>query len=168
MADYEEHDRQYGGSGTAIAEEEQRSHNIAPGRMANAGYSGTPLVKKLGIKPGSSLVLLGAPRGFRRELVGMPRSVRVSPTLDAPAPDLIVWFVLSGRALDMRMAAVSSTMGPGLWVAWPKKASGVVTDLTEDVVRKAGLANGLVDYKVCAVNATWSGLKFARRKRQTT
>ena len=133
--------------------------------MANAGYSGTPLVKKLGIKPGSTLALLDAPRGFRRELVGIPRGVRVSQALDANPPDLIVWFVMSGRALDVRMAALSRAMGPGLWVAWPKKASGVVTDLTEDVVRAAGLANGLVDYKVCAVNETWSGLKFARRKK---
>lgn len=136
--------------------------------MANAGYSGTPLVRKLGIKEGSTLALLDAPRGFRRELVGMPTGVRVTQALGANPPDLIVWFVMSGRALDVRMASVSRAMGAGLWVAWPKKASGVVTDLTEDVVRAAGLANGLVDYKVCAVNATWSGLKFARRKRPTT
>ncbi len=136
--------------------------------MANAGYSGTPLVRKLGIKEGSTLALLDAPRGFRRELVGMPTGVRVTQALGANPPDLIVWFVMSGRALDVRMASVSRAMGTGLWVAWPKKASGVVTDLTEDVVRAAGLANGLVDYKVCAVNATWSGLKFARRKRPTT
>ncbi len=136
--------------------------------MANAGYSGTPLVRKLGIKEGSTLALLDAPRGFRRELVGMPTGVRVTQALGANPPDLIVWFVMSGRALDVRMASVSRAMGTGLWVAWPKKASGVVTDLTEDVVRASGLANGLVDYKVCAVNATWSGLKFARRKRPTT
>ncbi len=136
--------------------------------MANAGYSGTPLVRKLGIKEGSTLALLDAPRGFRRELVGMPTGVRVTQALGANPPDLIVWFVMSGRALDVRMASVSRAMGAGLWVAWPKKASGVVTDLTEDVVRASGLANGLVDYKVCAVNATWSGLKFARRKRPTT
>lgn len=132
--------------------------------MANAGYSGTPLVKKLGIKPGSTLALLDAPRGFRRELLGMPKGVRLSQALAGNPPDLIVWFVMSGRALDVRMAAVSRAMGAGLWVAWPKKASGVATDLTEDVVRAAGLAHGLVDYKVCAVNETWSGLKFARRK----
>src|SRR5262245_31246353 len=132
-------------------------------RMTNAGYSGTPLVKKLGIKPGSTLVLLDAPRGFRSELVGLPPKVRVAKPLES-RPDLLLWFVLSARLLDVRMASISRAMGPGLWVAWPKKTSGVVTDLTEDVVRAAGLANGLVDYKVCAVNATWSGLKFARRK----
>jgi hypothetical protein len=135
--------------------------------MPRAGYSGTPLVRKLGITPGSTLVLLGAPRGFRRELVGLPKHVRVATELGAARPDLIVWFVMSGRGLELRMAALGGAMGAGLWVAWPKKASGVVTDLTEDVVRAAGLANGLVDYKVCAINDTWSGLKFARRKRPT-
>ena len=132
--------------------------------MAAAGYSGTPLVRKLGIKPDTTLALLDAPRGFRRELVGLPGSVQVFKTLEN-RPDLVVWFVLSARALDAGMAAVSRAMGPGLWVAWPKKASGVATDLTEDVIRAAGLANGLVDYKVCAINQTWSGLKFARRKK---
>lgn len=135
-------------------------------RMATAGYSGTPLVKKLGIKPGSTVVLLDPPRGFRRELVGLPPGVRFATTLES-RPDLTLWFVLTARALDVRMASVSRAMGTGLWVAWPKKASGVVTDLTEDVIRAAGLASGLVDYKVCAVNETWSGLKFARRRTPT-
>jgi len=128
-----------------------------------AGYSGTPLVRKLGVKSGTRLVLLGAPPGFRRELVGMPDDVRVtSKALDGA--ELGVWFVKSRRELDGRAPAISLDMGQGLWIAWPKKASGVVTDLTEDSVRRAGLANGLVDYKVCAINETWSGLKFARRK----
>ena len=131
--------------------------------MATAGYSGTPLVKKLGIKPGMHVVLSGAPTGFRRELVGLPADVRISTRTDTPA-DLIVWFVNSRRAMEGTMPAVSSRMGAGLWVAWPKKASGVRTDVTEDVIRDAGLANGLVDYKVCAINEIWSGLKFARRK----
>ena len=82
------------------------------------------------------------------------------------SPDLVVWFATSRRAIDGRIADVSRliTAGRGLWIAWPKKASGVTTDLTEDVVRGAGLAQGLVDYKVCAIDATWSGLKFARRR----
>lgn len=131
--------------------------------MATAGYSGTPLVKKLGIKPGMRLALAGAPRGFRRELIGLPRDVRISPQMDK-SPDLIVWFVQSRRALEGMMPAVAGRIGGGLWVAWPKKASGVHTDVTEDVIRAAGLANGLVDYKVCAIDNIWSGLKFARRK----
>ena len=83
------------------------------------------------------------------------------------APDLAIWFVRSRREVEGRMPEVSGAMGQGLWVAWPKKASGIVTDVTEDVIRAAGLANGMVDYKVCAIDATWSGLKFARRRGPT-
>jgi hypothetical protein len=131
--------------------------------MPLAGYSGTPLVKKLGIKPDTTVALVGAPRGFRRELVDLPKSVRVVTRTSDPA-DLVIWFVISRTDLEAGVAAVGRRMTSGLWVAWPKKASGVVTDVTEDVVRAAGLSHGLVDYKVCAVNAIWSGLKFARRK----
>ena len=134
--------------------------------MASAGYSGTPLVRKLGIKPGMRVALTGAPRGFRSELVGLPEDVRLSPRiiLSGARPDLILWFVQSRRALEGMMPAVATQMGDGLWVAWPKKASGVRTDVTEDVIRAAGMASGLVDYKVCAINGIWSGLKFARRR----
>jgi len=131
--------------------------------MPLAGYSGTPLVKKLGIKPDTTVALLGAPRGFRRELVDLPASVRLVTRASPPA-DLVIWFVTARKDLEAGVAAARRQMTSGLWVAWPKRASGVVTDVTEDVVRAAGLANGLVDYKVCAVNAIWSGLKFARRK----
>ena len=131
--------------------------------MATAGYSGTPLVKKLGIKPGMRVALAGAPRGFRTELPGLPPGVRLSPRMD-DRPDLIVWFVQSRRAMEGMMPSVAGRMGAGLWVAWPKKSSGVKTDINEDIIRNAGLASGLVDYKVCAINDIWSGLKFARRK----
>jgi len=127
-----------------------------------AGYSGTPLVSKLGIRPGTRLALIAAPDGFERELAGLPSDVRVMARVTG-SPELTVWFVGRRRDLDRRMASVARLMGPGLWVAWPKRASGVATDLSEDLVRAAGLAHGLVDYKVCAINATWSGLKFARR-----
>ena len=130
-----------------------------------AGYSGTPLVKKLGIKPASALSLVGAPAGFRRILIGLPRSVRVSPQGDGH-PDLMIWFVRSRAELTATIARRAFEMGSGLWIAWPKKASGVRTDVTEDAVRNAGLAHGLVDYKVCAIDETWSGLKFARRARR--
>ena len=132
--------------------------------MALSGYSGTPLVKKLGIKPASSLALLGAPRGFRRELVGLPTGVRITAALRG-APDVTIWFLSSKRELEGRMPQVAAAMGQGLWVAWPKKASGIKTDVTEDVIRNCALPHGIVDYKVCAINETWSGLKFARRKR---
>lgn len=136
--------------------------------MPPSGYSGTPLVKKLGIKPDSTVAIIRAPAGFRRELVGLPASARLEPAASPgralAAADLTIWFVLQRGDLDANVATVARSMGAGLWVAWPKKASGVKTDLTEDVVRQAGLAHGLVDYKVCAINETWSGLKFARRK----
>jgi len=131
--------------------------------MPLAGYSGTPLVKKLGIKPDTTVALVAAPRGFRRELVNLPKSVRLVTKTSDPA-DLVIWFVTSRKDLESGVAGAGRQMTSGLWVAWPKKASGVVTDVTEDVVRAAGLSNGLVGYKVCAVNAIWSGLKFARRK----
>jgi hypothetical protein len=129
-----------------------------------AGYSGTPLVKKLGIKPASTLALLSAPDGFARQLVGLPKDVRLSVRA-AGTPDLVVWFVTSRRDLESRVATIAELMQSGLWIAWPKKASGLKSDLREDLVRSAGLAHGLVDYKVCAIDDTWSGLKFARRRR---
>lgn len=136
--------------------------------MPLAGYSGTPLVKKLGIKPASRLALVGAPDGFASELIGLPADVRVT-TRASGSPDLVVWFVESQQALERRVKPVSALVGTatghGLWIAWPKKASRIPTDLTENIVRDAGLAHGLVDYKVCAINQTWSGLKFARRKK---
>jgi hypothetical protein len=128
-----------------------------------AGYSGTPLVRKLGIKPGTTLALVGAPADFPRELTGLPGDVRIT-TRAAGSADLVVCFVRSKQELATRVAPMSALMKSGLWFAWPKKASGVATDLTEDVIRAAGLAHGLVDYKVCAISDVWSGLKFAKRK----
>jgi hypothetical protein len=132
-----------------------------------AGYSGTPLVQKLGIKPGMRVVLAGAPPGFRRELIGLPAGVSIG-TRAAGAPDLVLWFVTSERDLSRRIPRMSALMRSGLWIAWPKKASGVLTDLSGDIVRRAGLSSGLVDYKVCAITEVWSGLKFARRNRDAT
>jgi hypothetical protein len=135
--------------------------------MAASGYSGTPLVRKLGIKPDSTLALVRAPAGFRKLLRGMPDGVRIAAAATpgtAASADLTIWFVLRGGDLEAHIGLVAGSMGQGLWVAWPKKASGVTTDLTENRVRDAGLAHGLVDYKVCAIDETWSGLKFARRR----
>jgi hypothetical protein len=127
---------------------------------AVAGYSGTPLPKKLGIKPGSTIALVGAPAGF--EVGELPEDASVR--LDARGrADLVVWFVRSRRELrPERLARLAD--GRPLWIAWPKRASGVETDLTENVVRDAGLAQGLVDTKVCAIDETWSGLLFWRRR----
>ena len=141
---------------------------VAKAKAPQAGYSGTPLVKKLGLKPATTLALLGAPDGFVGELVGLSGDVRVVTRLSG-APALTIWFVSSKKMLDKGITRISAEMGQGLWIAWPKKASGIVTDVNEDLVRNAGLAQGIVDYKVCAINFTWSGLKFARRaKRPTT
>lgn len=135
--------------------------------MSAAGYSGTPLVRKLGINPGMTVALLRAPADFRRELVGLPDDVDIRTRVSAPVA-LVIWFVGSRVELEHGVGRHGDLMTAGLWIAWPKKSSGVVTDLTEDVVRRAGLAHGLVDYKVCAINEVWSGLKFARRKRPKT
>lgn len=137
----------------------------APRIPAAAGYSGTPLPKKLGVKPGARVTLLDAPDGFSKVLQPLPDGVRFSDSLRAQA-DLILWFVTSAPEYTRRLASVRRAIGrDGLWVIWPKKASGVVTDMSENVVRDAALATGIVDYKVCAVDQTWSGLKFAVRKK---
>ncbi len=121
------------------------------------GYSGTPLPKKLGIKPDSEVVVLGpAPDGF---LPDVPRAGGREPA------DVIVSFHVERADLEERLPALRALMRPaaGLWIAWPKRASGVATDLTEDVVRELGLANRLVDNKVCAIDGTWSGLRLVIR-----
>jgi hypothetical protein len=128
------------------------------------GYSGTPLPKKLGIKPGCVVAILGAPIGFEIALGELPTGVEFQrDALDGC--DLAIWFPSCQAEARERVREIGAGFGAGgLWIAWPKKASGIVSDLSEPVVREIGLANGLVDYKVCAIDATWSGLKFARRK----
>jgi hypothetical protein len=125
-----------------------------------AGYSGTPLPKKLGIKPNSVVALITAPDNFAASLGELPNGVTFR---DQPPGDLTLWFLRSRRELERGIAGMSATEGP-LWMIWPKKAAGLNTDLTQQDVREIGLATGLVDYKVCAVDATWSGLLFRRRK----
>lgn len=129
------------------------------------GYSGTPLARKLGIKEGSRLALLGAPEGFDAELAPLPDGVQVLRRL-APGLDVVVLFVTERRQLEKRFPEVAAAITPagGFWVAWPKKSSKVPTDLTEDVLREVGLPQGLVDNKVCAVTEVWSGLRFVWRK----
>jgi len=129
-----------------------------------AGYSGTPLPKKLGIKPNSTVALVGAPKDFEKTLGQLPEGVKLKKQANG-AYDLIIWFVRMRAELYDRIKEMGELTGAGgLWIAWPKQASGAVSDMTQNVVRETGLASGLVDYKVCAIDATWSGLKFARRK----
>ena len=127
-----------------------------------AGYSGTPLPAKLGLKPGQRLAFADAPDGFVPSLGALPDGARVG----ARGPfDLAVFFVRSARELGSALARARARLDPAgaLWIGWPKKASGVPTDVTEDVVRRAALASGLVDVKVCAIDETWSGLKLVVR-----
>lgn len=130
-----------------------------------AGYSGTPLPKKLGIKPGMAVLLSAAPAGFAATLGPLPEGATLRRRGSGPAR-LVIWFVRSKAALleGVRGKGESLEEGGGLWIAWPKQSSGLKTDLTQSDVRREGLASGLVDYKICAIDATWSGLKFARRK----
>jgi hypothetical protein len=134
--------------------------------MPMAGYSGTPLVQKLGIRAHHLLALINSPEAFAETLDPLPEGVTLQNVLDGDDPfDVIVLFTANRTELRRRFSACAERLIPsgGLWVAWPKKASGVATDLTEDVVRAEGLAAGLVDNKVCAVDEIWSGLRFVFR-----
>ncbi|MCA9537397.1 MAG: DUF3052 family protein [Myxococcales bacterium] len=130
-----------------------------------AGYSGTPLVKKLGIKPGATVAVLDAPADFAATLGALPEGARCEATLGEERA-VIVWFTRDAAALAARLPALKAALDwqGGLWIAWPKKASKVSTDITEDVVRALALAAGLVDNKVCAIDAVWSGLRLVYRK----
>lgn len=131
-----------------------------------AGYSGTPLVKKLGVGAGSRVSLVGAPPGFQALLAPLPAGVRFLSSR-AASIDLVLLFVDRAAVLERRFACEADRLVTAgmLWVAWPKRASKRDTDLTEDVVRRIGLAAGLVDVKVCAIDEVWSGLRFVRRLR---
>lgn len=129
-----------------------------------AGYSGTPLVSKLGIKPGARVALIGAPNGFDSVLGELPDGVRVRRRAGGPV-DVTVAFFTRRSALARRLPGLREGLAPagGLWIAWPKRSSGVASDLDEGVVRQLGLEARLVDNKVCAIDETWSGLRFVYR-----
>jgi hypothetical protein len=133
----------------------------------SAGYSGTPLPRKLGIKAGTRLALIGAPEGFDSTLGELPGGVAVRRRLDGAPVDVIVAFFSRRSSLERRLPALAAALVPagGLWIAWPKRASGVATDLNDNVVRTLGLAAGLVDNKVCAIDDVWSGLRLVYRLR---
>jgi hypothetical protein len=129
-----------------------------------AGYSGTPLPKKLGIREGSRVAVVSAPDGFTRGLGPLPTGVQLRTGARGRC-DVVVFFVTRRAELARRFPSFVRALEPdgGLWVAWPKKTSGVATDLAFDAVQEVGLDAGLVDNKVCAFDATWSGLRFVRR-----
>jgi len=131
-----------------------------------AGYSGTPLARKLGIRPAHRVALVNAPAGFEETLEGLPDDVAiVRSTRSAKPCDVIVFFPRNAADLEKRFAPLAARLetAGGLWIAWPKKASRMPTDLSDSVVRATGLAHALVDNKVCAISDTHSALRFVRR-----
>ena len=129
-----------------------------------AGYSGTALTQKLGIKPGARVALLRAPEGFEGALQPMPDGARLRHQARGEH-EVVLFFATRLAELERRfdtLARATCSAG-GLWIAWPKRTAGVATDLRESIVREVGLAHGLVDNKVCAVDDTWSGLRFVYR-----
>ena len=130
-----------------------------------SGYSGTPLPKKLGIKEGHAVAFVGSPDEFRSTLGALPAGVRVKAQARGPL-DVVVLFATRRSDLERRFSRLARALDPagGLWIAWPKKSSGVATDLTFESVQAIGLDEGLVDNKVAAIDETWSGLRFVYRK----
>jgi len=129
-----------------------------------AGYSGTALTQKLGIKPGARVALVRAPQGFEGALEPMPDGARLRHQARGQH-DVVLFFATRLAELERRFdtLARATCYAGGLWIAWPKRTAGVATDLRESIVREVGLAHGLVDNKVCAVDDTWSGLRFVYR-----
>ncbi len=125
------------------------------------GYSGTPTAKKLGIKPGVDVIVLGSPGVYATLVDGLPDGFTCRTSLRGSA-DLVHVFIMKAAVLERRIGELRAAIAPdgSIWVSWPKRASKVESDVTEDVIRRIALANGLVDIKVCAVDATWSGLKL--------
>lgn len=134
-----------------------------------AGYSSAPLAKKLGIKDDLRVLLIGAPKGFQETLDGLPDSAKVT-SRPGREHDIIILFAKDAAALHKAFDAARARLeqSGGLWVAWPKKSSGIKTDLTENMVRDLALAAGLVDNKVCAIDETWSGLRLVVRLKDRT
>lgn len=133
--------------------------------MPTAGYSGTPLPQKLGIRAGHRVALDHPPPGFEETLGELPQGVRLVPSSRGGDFDVILLFVRDLGSLEAKLAPTVRKMGPAtaLWICWPKKSSPLATDVDENRVRMRGLAAGIVDIKVCAVDQDWSGHKFVFR-----
>ena len=143
------------------------NHSRRPDASLVAGYSGKPVVQKLGIKPGFCIFVDGAPAAYRDIVGDLPEGVTIAARLEAPL-DMVHLFATKAAGLNSRLERCRAAIAPDgmVWVSWPKKASGVATDLSDVVVRNIALPLGLVDIKVCAIDATWSGLKFVIPKDQ--
>lgn len=131
-----------------------------------AGYSGTPLAKKLGIKPGTKLLALNAPKDYRALLAPLPDGVAISAKAGKADADIVHLFVTSAAEFehDLPKARAAMSIDGALWVSWYKKSAKIPTDVTEDLIRNRALKTDLVDVKVCAVSDVWSGLKLVVRK----
>ena len=134
-----------------------------------AGSSGTPLAKKLGIKDGSTLFLLGAPKNYLELIAPLPLGVKVAPQINGET-DIVHIFSIKRTELAaaLRASLKKLKQDGAIWVSWPKKSSKVATDITEDTIREIALPMGLVDIKVCAVDDVWSGLKLVVRRENRT
>jgi hypothetical protein len=130
-----------------------------------SGYSGTPLPRKLGIRPNARLYLEGAPADYHRLVAPLPAGVQFVPRIDA-ATDLVHLFATRRALLERALSAARRTMRPDavIWISWPKKTAALKSDVSEDVIRELALPLGLVDIKVCAIDDTWSGLKLMLRR----
>jgi len=134
--------------------------------MATAGYSGTPLSKKLGVKPGNAILVIDAPDDYRALFAPMPEGVSIVTKAKPGETVLVHLFVTSLAGLEKKLPAARRAMTPdgALWVSWYKKSAKIPTDVTEDEIRARALKTDLVDVKVCAVSDIWSGLKLVVRK----
>jgi hypothetical protein len=133
-------------------------------RSDSGPRSGRPLAQKLGIKEGMTIALVDAPAAFERTLAPLPAGVTLRAG-NRGGREMTLWFVTARRVLERRLKSVAGAVGEGtLWMAWPKRSSGVETDLSEDALREVALPAGLVDTKVCAIDHTWSGLRLTRRR----
>ena len=131
-----------------------------------AGYSGTPLPAKLGIKPGHAVALVGAPPGFHQVLGDLPGTELLDGLPAGEEVDVIVFFTTSRAEYEAELGRLREHMAPacGLWIAWPKRAAKVPTDMTDHVVREVALPTGLVDNKVCAIDQVWTGVRLVIRR----
>jgi hypothetical protein len=134
-----------------------------------AGYSKRSLIQKLGIKPDNMLIILNPPENYAQTLGELPENVTVADTL-LPGLDFVHFFTTNRAVLEVEFPTLKDAIAQEgmLWISWPKRASGVETDLDGNIIREIGLANGLVDVKVCAVDDVWSGLKFVYRRKDRT
>ena len=133
-------------------------------------YKDTPLAKKLCIKPDTTIALISPPADFIETIGKLPKGTTITRTINEK-PDIIIWFTKTWKNLETDITKIATSLTPTakLWIAWPKKhATENATDLTQATVRKTGLAHGLVDYKICAINKTWSALLFTKRKTKPT